>query len=137
MIKQESIFENYLNEIVYRNKSEIIKNIDDVYYPDLEQEQLEELCCLYAIEDKINNNEGDTKEEILGPNYNDDAGEFVEWIAKLICDHYIIDIEDIEENIEKISRKAIVRFYGNKIEKLYRLAMDEQIEISQDNDEEY
>jgi hypothetical protein len=112
---QESKFERCLDVIAYRNKEKSL---------DLTQDQLEELCCLYAIEDKENiGTINDSKDEILGLNYNDDAVELVEMLAT-ICSGNCFLFEEIERIIE-ISTKAFVKFYGERIKKLYDIKFDD------------
>jgi hypothetical protein len=113
-----SKFEDYLDLVVYQNKSGITKDDDIIDYPDLEQDQLSELCCLYAIEDKSHYD----KDEVLGLNYTDNAAELVEWVARLCSNEYYGDPDERQaylENINKIATAAIVNFYENNIIRLY------------------
>jgi len=111
----KSNFEDYLDLVVYRNHDKEDKS--------LAQDQLEELCLLFAIEDTENLFAGnDSKDEILSINYNQNASELVEWIARLCCEeHFLSDneCEDIADNIIEISKKAFIRFYGNRVGGIY------------------
>lgn len=128
-----SKFEDYLDLITNRNSSDID---NDGNYPCLYAEELEELCCLFAVEDKKKLGDSDYKDEILGPNYNDYSIELTERLARLCCSDNYCEDEEIEDNIERlreIATKAFVSFYEQKVTAIYDSRMQY---LLNNNDEE-